>query len=89
MIHPPTHLFYFSRATITSLLQRCGFEVQFIVSIGMHRSIRQTLHVLFVQRHPWLRPLYDRLSDFPLGKLNYYLNLGDIMFVAAKSSERS
>ena len=85
MIHPPTHLFYFSRATLSRMLERYGFRVRSITTIGVHRSLRQTVYSLFVQRHPRLRPLYDWFAATPLGPLSYYLNLGDIMIVAAQA----
>jgi SAM-dependent methyltransferase len=91
LIHPPTHLFYFSRSTLTRLLERCGFRVTSIKAMGMHRSLRQTVYSLGVQKYPSLTPLYQRFARSPLGSLYFYLNLGDIMVVTAQrvaSAER-
>jgi SAM-dependent methyltransferase len=89
LIHPPTHLFYFSGATLRRLLGRFGFRVQSVTSMGVHRSLRQTVYSLFVQRRPQLRPLYDRFAATSLGALSYYLNLGDIMLVTAQAPSAS
>jgi SAM-dependent methyltransferase len=85
LIHPPTHLFYFSRATLSRMLERYRFRVRSIVTMGLHRSLRQTVYSLFVQRHPRLRTPYDWFAATPLGTLSYYLDLGDIMAVAAQA----
>ena len=39
MIHPPSHLNYFSRETMTRLLDRVGFDVVSIRSVGTHRDV--------------------------------------------------
>ncbi len=48
MIHPPSHLHYFDRNTITRLLGNHGFEVIDIRAIGVARSLRQILYSLLV-----------------------------------------
>jgi 2-polyprenyl-3-methyl-5-hydroxy-6-metoxy-1,4-benzoquinol methylase len=83
MIHPPTHLHYFDRRTITRLLANHGFEVIDIRTEGVARSLRQMLYAILALR---------------LGKPNWYeigkriippswsitLNLFDIMNVTAR-----
>jgi SAM-dependent methyltransferase len=88
MIHPPSHVNYFSRATITRLLTDAGFEVRQISSVGTHRDARNMLHLLSLFSG---RPLVRRLAAageavFARGvpSFGFYLNLHDIMFVAAR-----
>ena len=89
LIHPPTHLSYFSRQTISGLLKRYGFEVKTINTMGVHRSVRQTFYSLFVMRQPKLKWLYQLVSESRIGALPYYLNLGDIMIVGAQAGTTS
>jgi 2-polyprenyl-3-methyl-5-hydroxy-6-metoxy-1,4-benzoquinol methylase len=80
LIHPPTHLQYFSPASMTAMLDRCGFRVRHIEHCGFSRSVRGMVHNLLTLR--WRRPqLADRLSGLVPGGLDLYLNLYDIMFV--------
>lgn len=48
LIHPPSHLHYFDRSTITRLLANHGFEVLDIRSVGVTRSLRQILYSALV-----------------------------------------
>jgi hypothetical protein len=82
MIHPPSHLFYFSRQTITQLLSNYGFRVVNIKYPGYYRSLSQMIYSIF-----FLNRRFDRFKvkkalkmiDFPI-----YLNLYDIMCVVAQ-----
>jgi 2-polyprenyl-3-methyl-5-hydroxy-6-metoxy-1,4-benzoquinol methylase len=82
-IHPPTHLHYFSRKTLSRLLQRNGFEIEFIKSEGMYRRVDTMAYIVLCLKHN-RRHLYSRLSKTCLLNWDLYLNLGDIMFVVAK-----
>jgi SAM-dependent methyltransferase len=82
LIHPPTHLFYFTRATIAKLLESHGFQVREVRSIGVHRSVQQT--VGSVVAGPSLVKARNWIEDSRLGSFVYSLNLGDIMMVAAQ-----
>jgi SAM-dependent methyltransferase len=86
LIHPPTHLHYFSRDTLSRLLRGAGFEVVEVRYPGYWRSIGEILHGLFVVRratpaapYRWLRRL------LPLRR-GLYVNTFDIMCVAARRS---
>ena len=43
MIHPPTHVQYFSAATMRQFLARFGFEVESIRSVAYDRNLRGVL----------------------------------------------
>jgi SAM-dependent methyltransferase len=88
MIHPPTHLQYFSASTLRRFLERYGFEVVAIHSTPVYRSIRGVLSgMLLFERG--LRRRAACLADkcIPCGlqeRLGFWLDLGDIMLVAAR-----
>lgn len=78
LIHPPEHLFYFSRRTISGLLKKYGFEVISIKYCGMHRTLKSAFlghQGSFIYR--WLKK--SRLSE-----ALFYVNLFDIMQVTAR-----
>ena len=85
LIHPPTHLQYFSKETMTRMLEDKGFEVGTVSHPGYWRSIKQILHGLFVfgrQHSP--SATYNVLSKVLPDRLNVYINTFDIMFVVAR-----
>lgn len=83
LVHPPTHLFYFSRATITRMLARLGLKVVHISSQGYYRSLDSMFYQLSLQRRGTLRRALTALSGLSLARVPLYSNLGDIMFVTA------
>src|SRR5260370_17234881 len=50
MIHPPTHLHYFSAATLTRLFDRYDFEVIYNRYCGFYRSFGNVAYNIFVLR---------------------------------------
>ena len=84
LIHPPTHLQYFSRKTISHFLTLKGFEVVRISYPGYWRSIDQILHGMFVlgNRHRPSR-VHRFLKKVLPRKLGIYVNTFDIMCVVA------
>lgn len=83
MIHPPTHIHYFSRRTISLLLNKYGFEPIQNRYCGFFRSIDNVAYNLFVLRQK--RPkLYKIIQRSGFGRIDFYLNLYDIMFVIAR-----
>jgi SAM-dependent methyltransferase len=89
LIHPPSHLFYFSRRTMHQALEQCGLTVRHASHVGYYRGVKAMLHGLFgssPSKRPWLVRLLAMggSKDIPV-----YLNLYDILFaVAQKPMER-
>jgi SAM-dependent methyltransferase len=87
-IHPPTHLFYFTRRSLTLLCGRIGLTVVALETVTVHRRLSSSLRG-WQQRYAgsrsarvagWLHrmlPAGVREYDFPL-------NLGDTIFLAAR-----
>jgi len=85
LIHPPTHLQYFSLATLTRMLERLGFEVIYHRHCGFYRSFDNTFYNLFVLRGrlPHIHKLVQKLG---LARQFFYLNIFDIMYVIARKN---
>ena len=83
MIHPPTHLHYFSVKTLTMLLQENGFQVEYVSHPGNARTLRSVLYFITVikSNNP---KLYKLMSPWSLFDLSLTVNLFDIMFVVAR-----
>ena len=78
MIHPPTHLFYFSRRTISTLLEKYGFRIEQIRYCGNYRTINS----LFLNYQN--SALYKVIKNSRFLNIPTYCNLFDIMTVIAK-----
>ncbi|MDH4197516.1 MAG: class I SAM-dependent methyltransferase [Candidatus Aminicenantes bacterium] len=84
LIHPPTHLHYFSRQTIDRLLASEGLHPLARKYVAMSRSLRQVVFSLAVQKRdkePWF---YRWLKNSRLGSLSFSLNMYDIIFIVAR-----
>jgi 2-polyprenyl-3-methyl-5-hydroxy-6-metoxy-1,4-benzoquinol methylase len=84
-IHPPTHLHYFSRKTLSRLLHRNGLEIKYIGTEGMYRRVDTMAYIILCLKHNF-RDLYAYFSEARLLDWDLYLNLGDIMFVVAEKA---
>ena len=82
-IHPPTHLHYFSRQSLTRLLERCGFAVSYIGYDGGYRSVDMMAYILLAIKRD-RADLYRMLKRTGLLDWTLYLNLYDIMYIVAK-----
>ncbi|UTW51631.1 class I SAM-dependent methyltransferase [bacterium SCSIO 12827] len=83
MIHPPTHLHYFSVATLGRLLQRSGMDLMSVTHPAVKRTIGSMLYGVFDLRLG-AHKLYSLLSRLPGQDLTVSLNLHDIMLVIAR-----
>ena len=85
MIHPPSHLQYFSKTTLTKLLTSKGFEIVDIKYPGYWRTLGQILHGLFILGNDTNESIiYKLLRRIVPRRLGVYLNTYDIMLVSAK-----
>jgi 2-polyprenyl-3-methyl-5-hydroxy-6-metoxy-1,4-benzoquinol methylase len=83
MIHPPTHLQYFSRRTLTRLLDDAGFDIVHVETAGNARSLRGILYAVIVLRGG--RPaLFERLRRLPGLDRSLTIDLRDIIFVVGR-----
>jgi SAM-dependent methyltransferase len=86
-IHPPSHLHYFSRQSITRLFERTGFRVRGFETAAYHHSVHNILASLAMRQGMAAGP--SRLAIRVIGpsvaqQIGFWINLGDIMFVAAE-----
>jgi SAM-dependent methyltransferase len=88
LIHPPTHLQYFSRDTVTRFLARHGLQVEHIASEPMCRSLYGTLGGLKLFGHGPIRALARFAAaivpNSVTRRVRFTLDLGDIMLVCAR-----
>jgi SAM-dependent methyltransferase len=82
MIHPPSHLQYFSRSTLTQLLESRGFKVIHVSYPPVYRSARLIWYSLFMLRKKYPK-LVSMMYNMIPAKLNFPINTFDIMFVIA------
>lgn len=83
LMHPPTHIHYFSKRTLTKLLDRYGFDVIYNRYCGFYRSLDNIAYNILVLRKKWQK-LYALLRKVRLTEFNLYLNLYDIMYLIAR-----
>jgi SAM-dependent methyltransferase len=88
MIHPPSHLQYFSRHTMRQFLARQGLAVVEIRSISVYRTVHSVLSGLRALGQGLSRSAALLLNRVvPAGvqrRFGMRVNLGDIMLVAAR-----
>ncbi|HEX5444302.1 MAG TPA: methyltransferase domain-containing protein, partial [Pirellulales bacterium] len=85
-IHPPTHLWYFSEATLRRTLERFGFEVVWSAHIGMSRSLGQIVYSLTSLGKARPSLLHRLCVGSGLARLSLPLNTFDLMMVVARRS---
>ncbi len=83
-IHPPTHLWYFTPATMRRTLERFGFEAAWTGHPGLWRSVGQIVYSLTSLNRPRPSALHRLCMKLGLGRLGIYLNTFDHMMVVAR-----
>jgi SAM-dependent methyltransferase len=87
MIHPPTHLHYFSRGSIQRLLRSKGLTPVLTRHVGTRRSVAQVAFRLWQAGREKPSRLYQKIARSRLGQLSFVLNTWDIMLVVARKQE--
>src|ERR1700730_834805 len=85
MIHPPTHLHYFSKKTLSLLLAKYGLKVSRVHYPSTARSFKQiyySLYLLGKRRTVFKRFFYTRIPDSAFVALNTF----DIMLMIAQKA---
>lgn len=82
-IHPPTHLHYFSKATLAQLLLKYGFRLRYCGWEGMYRSLDTIAYIILNIKHKQPK-LYSVLKKTGVLHFDLYLNLYDILFIVAE-----
>jgi SAM-dependent methyltransferase len=84
MIHPPTHLYYFSKKTLYRLLAKNHFEVLYSSHVGFYRSLKRVFYNLALfNKGPW-ETMFEYYQKLNLKDFSIYLNLFDILLVIAR-----
>ena len=83
LVHPPTHLHYFTPNSIKLLLIQNDFEIIHFEHCGYYRSLGFILHRL--NFYKFFR-FFLKITN--LSKVSLYFNLFDIMFVIAKKRSK-
>jgi 2-polyprenyl-3-methyl-5-hydroxy-6-metoxy-1,4-benzoquinol methylase len=82
MIHPPSHIHYFTRKNLCRLIKTQGFSITGWKYLPVYRSLRQVFYSLFLLNRKGGR-LEKLLNHIP-EKWNFPLNTFDIVFVMAE-----
>ncbi len=72
MVLPPLHVYYYSRKTITRLLERFGFEILSITTESKDQNLNSILKHLF------------RIDKNAIPAIPIKVNVGDIMLIIAR-----
>lgn len=82
-IHPPSHLHYFSKATLQLLLANHGFELCYTGYAGCYRSVDTIAYILLSLKRG-MPGLYRTLKATRLLNWSFYSNFYDIVYVIAR-----
>jgi SAM-dependent methyltransferase len=82
LIHPPTHLHYFSRDTMRRMLDRLGFDLVYARHCGFYRTIGSMLDGVSRAQNG-LKRTTRWIQQTPIARWPLYLNLYDILYAIA------
>lgn len=83
LIHTPTHLHYFSKKTLTRMLDEYGFSVIYNRYCGFYRSLDFVLYrTLGLNKK--IKWVYNLLHKTFISQLYFYSNLYDIVYIVAR-----
>ncbi len=84
----PAHLHYFSKQSITYLLEAQGLKVVHFSHVSYYRSVRQMAQIITWNKpdSKWRRQLQNQIERLPFMGSYIPLNLYDIMFVVAQKA---
>ena len=92
LIHPPTHLFYFDRNSIYSLLEKNNLKIVSFEHPTVYRNVGSVFEQIISLREKkqksnfLIKKAYSLFKFFHLTKLNFGINTFDIMEVIAIKS---
>lgn len=93
LVHPPTHLFYFDRGSITKLLEKNGFKIVSYRHTAVYRNVDSIFKQLLARENQGslkrkiLEMCHIVAQKTQLSKINVGLNLFDIMDVIAVKND--
>jgi 2-polyprenyl-3-methyl-5-hydroxy-6-metoxy-1,4-benzoquinol methylase len=82
LIHPPSHLHYFSKHTLTALLKKYNFKIKCVKYKPVYRSVRQIFYSLLVLNRKGNKLIDNMVKHIP-EKWHVPLNTYDIMYIIA------
>lgn len=93
LIHPPSHLHYFSKRTLSKLLTDSGFDIVQVFYPTIYRSAKQIYFSLFLLNYKIKKGFVFKLKNLVYKSIPDWLsvpiNTFDIMFVIARKTKNN
>ncbi|MCG6553293.1 MAG: class I SAM-dependent methyltransferase [Candidatus Magnetominusculus sp. LBB02] len=83
LIHPPTHLHYFSKKTIEILLNRYGFEILYSSYASSYMSLNHIFYITLVVNKK-MPQIYEILRKLHITNFSVRVNMHDVMYIIAR-----